>query len=118
MQVSVCPKCGRENQPARASCFNCYTSLGAVVPTESKKTEGMSPLCRPGRSRRRPPARTSPTSQPASDPGPSEKTSLRKLRAGSPDYRQVLSGMRSFASARSCRQDCAQRANCVRKAPQ
>lgn len=36
MQVRVCPKCGAENRPDRASCSNCYTSLEAVAETEAK----------------------------------------------------------------------------------
>lgn len=36
MQVKVCPKCGVENKPDKASCSNCYTSLESVDETEAK----------------------------------------------------------------------------------
>ena len=63
MQVIVCPKCGRENQPTSASCFNCYKALAGVVPTESTKTNEAVPVVQP-----RPRPTTARTSTPS--PGP------------------------------------------------
>ena len=37
MQTRLCPKCGMENKPDKASCSGCYASLEGVAPTEAKE---------------------------------------------------------------------------------
>jgi hypothetical protein len=58
MQVKVCPKCGAENKPDKASCSGCYSSLEGVVETEAK--------ARPAPEPNRPQAQAPPAAQPLS----------------------------------------------------
>jgi hypothetical protein len=62
MKVKVCPKCGAENKPDRASCSGCYSSLEDVAETEAKPR----PAAAPSQPQEpRPPAGASPLSGPA-----------------------------------------------------
>lgn len=61
MQVRLCPKCGSENKPDKASCSGCYASLESVAPTEAKEKPAV---------QAKPAAQQLPAAQPLSSPGP------------------------------------------------
>ena len=66
MKVKVCPKCGAENKPDKASCSGCYSSLEDVAETEAKPR----PAAAPSQPQEpRPPAAASPLSGPATVEG-------------------------------------------------
>lgn len=66
MQVKVCPKCGAENKPDKASCSGCYASLEDVAETEATPR----PAAAPSQPQEpRPPAAASPLSGPATVEG-------------------------------------------------
>lgn len=71
MQVKVCPKCGAENKPDKASCSGCYSSLEGVVETEAKARPAPEPT--QPQAQAPPPAQPlgqSPLSGPATPTGP------------------------------------------------
>lgn len=43
VRVKVCPKCGSENKPDKASCSGCYASLEGVVQTEGAHRAASAP---------------------------------------------------------------------------
>jgi hypothetical protein len=64
MQVKVCPKCGAENRPDKASCSGCYTSLEGVAETEAQpRPAPTQPQAQP-----RPPAQPQAQMPPAAQP--------------------------------------------------
>jgi hypothetical protein len=62
MLVKVCPKCGSENSPSKASCSGCYASLEGVPETEGKE--------RPAATPPQPPQNPPSTPQPLGQNGP------------------------------------------------
>jgi len=61
MQVRLCPKCGSENKPEKASCSGCYASLESVAPTEAREKPAV---------QAKPAAQQLQAAQPLSSPGP------------------------------------------------